>query len=118
MDRYFYILYRYLGRHKNVVTTVVMFIASFFSTAFDLITFAISVYLGKLQKIIISVWDSIKSKVTTVINVVSSVISTVLNSIKTVFSTVWNSIKTTVTTVVNSIKTVITTVFNAIKIQL
>lgn len=100
---------------KNVVTTAVMFIASFFEAAFDIITLPFRFIWESCKEIIISVWNAIKSKVTTVINAVSTVISTVLNAIKTVFSTVWNAIKTVVTTVVNTIKTVVTTVFNAIK---
>ena len=100
---------------KNVVTTAVMFIASFFEAAFDIITLPFRFIWENCKEIIISVWNAIKSKVTTVINAVSTVISTVLNAIKTVFSTVWNAIKTVVTTVVNTIKTVVTTVFNAIK---
>ncbi|MCR2032385.1 phage tail tape measure protein [Anaerofustis stercorihominis] len=100
---------------KNVVTTAVMFIASFFEAAFDIITLPFRFIWENCKEIIISVWNAIKSKVTTVINAVSTMISTVLNAIKTVFSTVWNAIKTVVTTVVNTIKTVVTTVFNAIK---
>ena len=100
---------------KNVVTTAVMFIASFFEAAFDIITLPFRFIWENCKEIIISVWNAIKSKVTTVINAVSTVISTVLNAIKTVFSTVWNAIKTVVTTVFNAIKATATTVWNAIK---
>ena len=100
---------------KNTVQTAIMFIASLFQAAFDIITLPFRFIWENCKEIIIAVWDAIKSKITTVINAVSSVISTVMNAIKTVFTTVWNTIKTVVTTVVNAIKTVVTTVFGAIK---
>lgn len=100
---------------KNVVITAMMFIASFFSTAFDIITLPFQFIWENCKEIIASVWDAIKSKVSATINTISSVITTVLTGIKTVFSTVWNTIKNVVTSVVNTIKSVITTVFNSIK---
>ncbi len=100
---------------KNVVTTAVMFIASFFEAAFDIITLPFQFIWENCKEVIITVFNAIKTKVTTVINTVATVISTVLNAVKTVFTTVWNAIKTVVTTVVNAIKSVVTTVFYAIK---
>ena len=73
-----------------------------------------------------TVWNAIKTVITTVVtaiqtflttawNAIKTVITTVVNTIKTVIVTVWNAIKTAVTTVVNAIKTVISTVWNSIK---
>lgn len=73
-----------------------------------------------------TVWNAIKTVITTVVtaiqtflttawNAIKTVITTVVNAIKTVIVTVWNVIKTAVTTVVNAIKTVISTVWNSIK---
>lgn len=100
---------------KNIVQTAIMFIASIFQAAFEIITLPFRFIWENCKEIIITVFNAIKTKVTTVINAVANVIKTVLTAIKTVFSTVWNAIKTVVTTVVNAIKTTVTTVFNAIK---
>lgn len=73
-----------------------------------------------------TIWNGIKTVVTTVVtaistflttswNTIKTAITTVLNAIKTVFSTVWNAIKNVVTTVINGIKNTITTVWNGIK---
>lgn len=78
------------------------------------------------RNVVISVWNAIKSTVTTVVNAlvtavttawnaISTAVTTVVNAIKTVVTTVWNGISTAVTTVVNTIKNVISTGFNAVK---
>lgn len=78
------------------------------------------------RSVVISVWNAIKSTVTTVVdalvtavttawNAIKTAVTTVVNAIKTVVTTVWNGISTAVTTVVNTIKNVISTGFNAVK---
>lgn len=99
---------------KNIVQTAIMFIASIFQAAFEIITLPFRFIWENCKEIIFTVFNAIKEKITTVINAVATVLNTVLTAIKTVFSTVWNAIKTVVTTVINAIKTTITTVFNAI----
>ena len=81
---------------------------------------------NNIKSIVTTAWNAIKTAVTTVVNAIKTVITTVFNAIKTaitlyvnayktVIITAWNGIKTVVTTVVNAIRTVIVTVFNAIK---
>lgn len=81
---------------------------------------------GLLRGVWSSVWNWVRSFVTTAINGVRSVItsvlnavrsfiSTILNAIRNIFSSVWNGIRSLVTSVINGIRNVITSVFNAIR---
>lgn len=100
---------------KNVVTTAVMFIASFFEAAFDIITLPFRFIWENCKEIIISVWNAIKTVVTTVVNTIKTVVTTVFNAIKATATTVWNAIKTAITTPINAVKNTVSTVFNSVK---
>ena len=73
-----------------------------------------------------TIWEAVKSAVSTAINNIQTVITTVWNAIvsflkpilegiKNTFTTVWNAIKSTISTVLNAIQTTITNIWNAIK---
>ena len=70
--------------------------------------------LAQMKTLIETVWNAIKSHVTTIINAVKDVISTVWNAIKNNISTAINAIKNIVTTAWNAIKTIISNVMKLI----
>ena len=79
-----------------------------------------------MKGIAISLWESVKEGISsiinglnmvivTVMNAISSTWTTVWNTVKSVAMTVWNGIKTTISTIINGISSVIQSVMNAIK---
>ena len=96
---------------KEVVGGVVDALVTFFTetipTAFQSLKDKISPILETIKTVFETIWNGIVTVVSTCINTVKTVITTVINVIKTVITTVWNAIKTVTTTVWNAIKTVI-----------
>jgi hypothetical protein len=73
-----------------------------------------------------SIWNGIKTAITTVVHAIAPVVkavfngikvtvTTIFNAIKAVAGPVWNGIKTVIVTVVKAIAPIVKTVFNAIK---
>ena len=122
---------------KNVIQVAIMFIVEVITSAFELIIIPFRFIWENCKDTIMTIWEAIKSAVSTEINAVQTTIQNVMTTIQNVMSTIWNTIKTTVTTIVtalkdalspiweavkttittvmNTIKTTITTVWNAIK---
>ena len=96
---------------KEVVGGVVDALVTFFTetipTAFQSLKDKISPILETIKTVFETIWNGIVTVVSTCINTVKTVITTVINVIQTVITTVWNAIKTVTTTVWNAIKTVI-----------
>ena len=96
---------------KEVVGGVVSALVTFFTetipNAFQSLKDKISPILETIKTVFETIWNGIVTVVSTCINTVKTVITTVINIIKTVITTVWNAIKTVTTTVWNAIKLVI-----------
>ena len=96
---------------KEVVGGVVSALVTFFTetipNAFQSLKDKISPILETIKTVFETIWNGIVTVVSTCINTVKTVITTVINVIQTVITTVWNAIKTVTTTVWNAIKTVI-----------
>lgn len=90
---------------KNIIIPIWESIKTIISTAINFIKDNIvTPGLNAIKEVFSTIWNAIKTTVTTVVN-----------TIKIVVTTVWNAIKTTVTTIMEGIKTVVTTVWDAIK---
>ena len=96
---------------KEVVGGVVSALVTFFTetipNAFQSLKDKISPILETIKTVFETIWNGIVTVVSTCINTVETVITTVVNVIQTVITTVWNAIKTVTTTVWNAIKLVI-----------
>lgn len=96
---------------KEVVGGVVSALVTFFTetipTAFQSLKDKISPILETIKTVFETIWSGIVTVVSTCINTVETVITTVVNVIQTVITTVWNAIKLVTTTVWNAIKLVI-----------
>lgn len=96
---------------KEVVGGVVSALVTFFTetipNAFQSLKDKISPILETIKTVFETIWNGIVTVVSTCINTVKTVITTVINVIQTVITTVWNAIKTVTTTVWNAIKLVI-----------
>ena len=62
-----------------------------------------------------TVWNGVKTAVTTPVNAIKNTVSTVFNAVKSTVSSVFNSIKSTATSVWNGIKSAIITPIEAAK---
>lgn len=90
---------------KNVIIPIWESIKTIISTAINFIkNNIVTPGLNAIKEVFSTIWNAIKTAVTTVVN-----------AIKTVVTTAWNAIKTAVTTIMEGIKTVVTTVWDAIK---
>lgn len=103
---------------KNVIQVAIMFVVELVTAAFELITLPWRFIWENCKDTIMTIWEAIKSAVTTAINAVKTTIQTVMTAIQTVITTIWNVIKTAVTTVVTAIQTTVTTIWNAISTKI
>ena len=69
----------------------------------------------QIKKIMVTVSETIKTKVSAAWNKLKTTLSTVVTAIKTKVTSIWNGIKSTTTSVWNGIKSVITKAVNGVK---
>lgn len=86
-----------------------------FTTIWEAIKTAVSTAINNIQTVITTVWNAIVSFLKPILEGIKNTFTTVWNAIKSTISTVLNAIQTTVTSVWNSIKSTISSILNSIK---
>lgn len=100
---------------SNAVQTVVGFISSFISGAFETIKTVIMTIWNTVANVTSTAWNFIKNAITNPIEIAKSVINGVIGTIKSIVSGVWETLKSVTSNAWNAIKTAITSPIEAAK---